>query len=76
MDEFVKVDVVVTGLLAFNPGTTAIAAGRVMLRWRDDLAATRAAFAFESTPAARTFAPWLRTQRAAGYQVHIVFVSA
>ncbi len=75
VDEFVNADAIAVGLSAFKPASAAIAAGRVMLRRLDDLAAARADFAFESTLAARTFAPWLRTQRAAGYRVHIVFVS-
>jgi predicted ABC-type ATPase len=72
--EFVNADTIASGLAAFNPESAAIAAGRVMLTRLRELAAARASFAFESTLASRTFAPWLAEQRAAGYGVHFVYV--
>ncbi len=38
------------------------------------LARCRETFAFETTLAGRTYAPWLAELRAVGYQVHLVFV--
>ena len=75
VDEFVNADTIATGLSAFRPEAAAIAAGRVMLQRLDALAAARRDFAFESTLSARSFAPWLRVQRMAGYRVHVVFLA-
>ena len=75
VDEFVNADTIASGLSAFRPEAAAIAAGRVMLQRLDALAAARRDFAFESTLAARSFAPWLRAQRRPGYRVHLVFLA-
>lgn len=40
-----------------------------------DLAEQRVDFAFETTLASRSFAPWLRVQRDAGYMIHLVFLA-
>jgi len=73
--EFVNADMIAQGLSAFEPERAAIAAGRVMLTHLRELAARRASFAFESTLASRTFAPWLRGLIASGYELHILYVS-
>jgi len=73
--EFVNADAIALGLSAFQPEAVAIAAGRVMLARINDLARERANFAFETTLASRTFAPWLSRLRASGYRAHIVFLS-
>ena len=75
VDEFVNADTIAIGLSAFRPEAAAIAAGRVMLQRLDELAAARRDFAFESTLAARSFAPWLRVQRSLGYRVHLAFLA-
>jgi len=54
--------------------SAAIAAGRVMLSRLRELAEQRLSFAFETTLASRTFAPWLRDLGASGYEVHLVFL--
>lgn len=74
VDEFVNADVIARGLSAFNPESAAIAAGRVMLARLRELAGQRVSFAFETTMANRTFAPWLRDLRASGYDVQLVFL--
>ena len=51
-----------------------MAAGRVMLARLDELARQRESFAFETTLASRSFAPWLRDLRASGYAVHLFFL--
>lgn len=71
---FVNADVIAQGLAGFRPESAAVAAGRLMLEQIDHLARTRSDFAFETTLASRTFAPWLRRQRQAGYQFQLVFV--
>lgn len=74
VNEFVNADVIARDLLAGDPDSAAIAAGRVMLTRLRELAGGRGSFAFETTLASRTFAPWLRDLRASGYDVQLVFL--
>ena len=74
VNEFVNADVIASGLSAFNPDSAAVAAGRVMLRRIHELADQRVSFAFETTLASRSFAPWLRQVVASGYTTHLVFL--
>jgi predicted ABC-type ATPase len=74
VDEFVNADVIAGGLSAFNSGAVFMAAGRIMLRRVKDLAAQRVSFAFETTLASRSFAPWLEDLADSGFGVHIVFL--
>lgn len=71
---FVNADVIASGLSAFNPEGAAIAAGRVMVARLRELAAQRASFAFETTLASRSYAPWLRDLAVSGYTAHLVFL--
>jgi len=73
--EFVNVDVIATGLSAFSPESVAVQAGRLMRKRLDQLAGDGADFAFESTLASRSFAPWiakLRSER--GYRFHLFYL--
>ena len=63
LTNFVNADVIAQGLSGFDPERAAIEAGRVMLKRLRELAERRENFAFETTLASRTFAPWLRTIR-------------
>lgn len=72
--EFVNADVIASGLSAFDPDRAAIAAGRVMLARIRELASQRVNFAFETTLASRSFAPWLRQLVTSGYSAHLVFL--
>ncbi|MBC7853136.1 MAG: zeta toxin family protein [Pirellulaceae bacterium] len=74
VQEFVNADVIARGLSAFKPESVALAAGRAMLQRLDELAAERAEFAFETTLASRSFAPWLKRLIASGYEFHLFFV--
>ena len=74
VDEFVNADVIARGLSAFDPESVALTAGRVMLARLHELAEQRVSFAFETTLASRTFAPWLRDLKASGYAVHLFFL--
>ena len=74
VNEFVNADVIARGMSATDPDSVAIAAGRVMLTRLGELATRRVSFAFETTLASRTFAPWLRNLRASGYQIHLLFL--
>jgi predicted ABC-type ATPase len=72
--EFVNADVIAQGLSAFEPERVAIRAGRVMLARLKQLAAERADFAFETTLASRSFAPWIKQLTSDGYAFHLVFL--
>jgi predicted ABC-type ATPase len=75
VSEFVNADTIAQGISSFRPETVAITAGRVMLARIHALAAARESFAFESTLASRSFAPWLRRLKGQGYKVHVEFLS-
>jgi predicted ABC-type ATPase len=72
--EFVNADTIARGLSALDPDRQAFAAGRIMLRHIANLAAARRDFAFESTLASRTFAPFLQRLIKGGYTIHLVYV--
>ena len=73
VSEFVNADVIAQGLSSFAPENAAVEAGRIMLARLHELAGERANFAFETTLASRTFAPWLRQLIDEGYQFHLFF---
>jgi len=74
ISEFVNADTLAAGLSGFEPERAAFAAGRVMLDRLHQLAAARVSFAFESTLASRSFAPWLASLRNRGCNVHLIYV--
>ncbi len=73
--ELVNADAIALGLSQLQPESVAVAAGRVMVRRMRQLAAERQDFAFETTLATRSFAPWLARLRADGYRAHLSFLS-
>lgn len=73
--DFVNADAIALGLSAFDPERAAVAAGRVMLSRLQALADVQADFAFETTLASRSFAPWIAELRRRGYVFHLVFVA-
>jgi len=74
VSEFVNADDIARGLSGFNVEGAALAAGRVMLARLRELARQRISFAFETTLASRSFAPWLSTMKRDGYSIDIVFL--
>jgi len=72
--EFVNADTLAAGLSAFASEQVAFAAGRVALRRLRELAAARRDFAFETTLASRSFAPWLKQLRKSGYRFELVYL--
>jgi predicted ABC-type ATPase len=72
--EFVNADDIARGLSPFNIEGAAVAAGRIMLARMRDLARQRVNFAFETTLASRTFAPWLKELTLDGYAFHLVYL--
>lgn len=71
---FVNADTIAAGLSGFDPDRAAFAAGRIMLARLKELAAERSDFAFETTLASRTFAPWIRGLTFSGYRAHLIYV--
>jgi predicted ABC-type ATPase len=72
--EFVNADQIAIGLSGFRPEATAFQAGRLMLARIHELAARNVSFAFESTLASRSFAPFIRSQRQRGYDFLLVYL--
>lgn len=72
--EFVNADLIAQGLSGFQPESAVFHAGRVMLERIHYLAKKRSNFAFETTLASKTFAPWIADLRKTGYDFHLVFL--
>ncbi len=72
--EFVNADVIARGLSSFNTDEVSMAAGRVMLARLHELAAAERSFAFETTLASRSFAPWIGALKERGYAFLLVFL--
>ena len=72
--EFVNADTIAQGLAAFGPELVALEAGAIMLSRLRQLADQRRTFAFETTLAARSLAPWLRRLIDDGYEFHLVYL--
>ncbi len=73
--EFVNADVIAAGLSGFAPERVAVEAGRIMLRRLRELAQRGTDFAFETTLASRSLAPWIeRLQREQGYRFHLFYL--
>jgi predicted ABC-type ATPase len=73
--ELVNADTIAHGLSALHPESVSLAAGRVMLQRLRVLEASRDSFAFETTLASRSFAPWLSELRDQGFRTHLAFLS-
>jgi predicted ABC-type ATPase len=73
IDVFANADVIASGLNSLNPEAEAFRAGRMLLEWINELAANRCDFAFETTLASRTYAPWLRSLKQCGYRVTLIY---
>lgn len=72
--EFVNADEIARGLSAFRPESVAMPAGRAMLSRLNELARQRIDFAFETTLASRSFAPWLKQRQQEGFAVNLVYL--
>lgn len=71
--EFVNADQIAAGLSGFNPEGAAFGAGRIMLKRLHELAAQQESFAFETTLASRSFAPFIVTLKRRGYKFRLIF---
>ncbi|NEQ85554.1 MAG: Zeta toxin family protein [Moorea sp. SIO2I5] len=72
--EFINADIIAAQLNPSNPDVVAIQASRIMLQRLKTLAQQKLSFAFETTLAARSFAPFLRECQAQGYQINLIYV--
>ena len=72
--EFVNADEIAKGLSGFQPESVALQAGRLMWERLEELAVSRKSFAFETTLASRTYAPWIVKRKAEGYRTRLVFI--
>ena len=71
--EYVNADAIAAGLSPFNPDSMAIVAGRLMIQRLRSLSDSGSDFAFETTLAARTFAPFIIDCRAKGYTNNLIY---
>src|SRR6266545_4932104 len=76
VEEFVNADIIAQGISGFKPDGAALQAGRVMMMRLKALAEKRVDFAFETTLASRTFAPWIRRLLSQGYAFSLGLFSA
>jgi predicted ABC-type ATPase len=72
--EFVNADDIARGLSGFGPDGVALEASRIMLARLRVLADARESFAFETTLASRSYAPWLRQLAKQGFDLHLLFL--
>lgn len=73
--EFVNADTIAVGLSSFQPEKVAIHAGRIMLKRLHELAGRKTDFAFESTLASRSFAPWIsELKQSSGYSFYLIYL--
>ena len=75
IETFVNADYIARGLSGRNTDVVAFEAGRIMLKRLRQLGEAGADFAFESTLASRTFAPFIRKLKTQGYAVAIYYFS-
>ena len=74
-DEYVNADAIAAGLSPFKPEKLALQAGRLMLERIHQLAKQEKNFAFETTGASKSFAPFLLNCKKQGYELDLLFLS-
>jgi predicted ABC-type ATPase len=72
--QFVNADIIAQGISMFDAEGAAMEAGRVMLKRLHELGEKRMNFAFETTLASRSFAPWIVKLKAAGYRFRLHYL--
>lgn len=75
ISHFVNADTIAAGLSAFAPEKAAIEAGKAMLSRMRTLSDNNENFAFETTLASRSFAPWISKLKMRGYLFHLTFLT-
>jgi len=71
--EFVNADTIAKGISAYNYEDVAFKAGRIMLQRLRQLISEGKDFAFETTLSAKSFIPFLRNAKLAGYKITIIY---
>lgn len=71
--EYVNADEIAAGLSPLNPESVAQLAGRLMLERLQTVSNSGSDFAFETTLASRTFAPFIRTCKTKGYNINLIY---
>jgi predicted ABC-type ATPase len=71
---YVNADTIARGLSDFHSDEMAFKAGKIMLQHLHELAQEKINFAFETTLASRTFAPWVSELKQRGYLFHLFFI--
>ena len=71
--EFVNADVIAR-IIWLRTENAAVEAGRIMLSRLKQLANEQKSFAFETTLASRSFAPWIRKEKDTGYRFILIFL--
>ncbi len=74
IQNYVNADTLARGLAEFNSESMAFKAGRIMLEHLKELAEKRVDFAFETTLASKTFAPWIAELKTEGYHFHLIYL--
>jgi predicted ABC-type ATPase len=72
--EYVNADAIASGLSPLNPESMAMQSGRLMLERLQTLTEAGVDFAFETTLAARTFAPFLNSCKQRGYTINLIYL--
>ena len=71
---YVNADTIAQGLSAHQPETVAFEAGRIMLEHLKNQAHHQESFAFETTLATKSFAPWIQGLKQRGYEFELFFL--
>lgn len=72
--EYVNADAIAAALSPFDPESTAIQSGKLMLKRIHELAENKVDFAFETTLSARSFVPFLKKCTSQSYIINLVFM--
>ena len=71
---YVNADTLARGLSEFASESMAFKAGRIMLEHPRDLARQKVDFAFETTLAGKTYAPWIGDLKKEGYLFNLIYL--
>lgn len=71
--EFINADEIAKGLSPFQPEKVAIQSGRIMLKRIDELLASKADFAFETTLSSKSYVNTVKEAQEKGYNVTLIY---
>jgi len=73
-NNFINADLIAQGLSPFSPQTSAIHAGRLVLKQIDDFSNRKIDFGFETTLSGKTYLSLLKLLRSKGYFIRLFFL--